>query len=83
MASLQGLRQQSVRDVTGTTLDYNSDWLALFDDAGIAAGDFNGRMLAWINFKLTTTYVGLPEAQNAFAANEGVTNWLSMGTFSA
>lgn len=46
MTTNQGARQQSVRDVTGTALDYNGDFSALFDQAGIPAGDWNGRMLA-------------------------------------
>lgn len=83
MSVLQGLRQQSVRDLTGTALDYNSDWSALFDDAGIAAGPWNGRLLAWINNTLGTSYAGLPAAQQAFAVSRGYANWSSMGDFLA
>lgn len=42
-------RQVSVRAVTSTALDYNGDWMALFDIEGIPPGPFNGRMLAWIS----------------------------------
>jgi len=79
----QGARQQSVRDVTGTMLDYNGDWHALFDLAGIPQGDFNGRLLAWINDYLGTSYAGLPQAMQAFAVDQGYINWSSMGTFDA
>jgi hypothetical protein len=79
----QGARQQSVRDVTGTALDYNGDWHALFDLAGIPAGDFNGRLLAWINGRLGVTYPDLPGAMQAFAESQGAYNWSSMGTFDA
>jgi hypothetical protein len=37
--SNQGNVQQSIRDQTGTELDYNGDWSALFDQAGIGSGD--------------------------------------------
>lgn len=50
--SNQGLRQQSVRTSTGTAFTYEGDWHALFDAAAIPAGDYNGRLLAWLNTKL-------------------------------
>jgi hypothetical protein len=81
--SQQGLRQASVRAVTGTTLDYNGDWSALFTAAGIAAGDWNGRLLGWINLKLSASHAGLPAAQAAFAASVGATTWSAIGTFNA
>ena len=80
----QGLRQESVRAVTGTTLDYNGDWMALFIAAGISqTRGFNGGLLEWINLKLGTSYTSLPTAMNAFAINQGVTSWDSIGTFDA
>lgn len=81
MATNQEGVQQAVRDNTGTTLDYNGDWHALFDAEGITAGDFNGRMLAWINQTLGTSYADLPGAQHAFAVDQGFNNWSSMNTF--
>lgn len=81
--SNQGLQQQSVRTITGTSLTYEGDWLALFDAAAIPAGDFNGRLLAWINVKLSTSYTNLPQAQQALAENQGAYNFSSMGTFDA
>lgn len=82
MGTTQGDRQQSVRGVTGTALDYNSDWSALFDYFSVPTGDWNGRLLYWINQQLSSSYADLPGAQAAFAASKGVTNWSSMGTFS-
>lgn len=79
----QGLRQQSVRDVTATTLDYNGDWHALFDDEGIATGTFNERLLAYINARLSASYTNVNEAMAAMAADEGVTRFSDIGTFSA
>lgn len=81
--SQQGLRQASVRAVTGKAFDYNGDWHALFDLAGIAAGDFNGRMLAWINRRLSANYTSVNDAMAALATANGATNFSSIGTFNA
>lgn len=79
----QSDKQQSVRDATGTALNYEGDWHALFDDAGIPVGDFNGRMLDWINDYLGSSYTELNGAMNAFAIASGVANWNSLGFFDA
>lgn len=79
----QGEVQASVRAVTGTTDDWNGDWHALFTLAGIPDGDWNGRMLRWINLKMGASYTNLPEAEQAFALSQGAYNWSSLGTFSA
>lgn len=79
----QELQLASVREVTGTAYGWPGDWHALFDLAGIPQGDFNGRLLAWINDYLSTSYAGLPEAMQAFAVDQGYINWSSMGTFDA
>lgn len=68
----------AVRAITGTESTYESDWHALFDLDGIDAGPFDGRMLAWINGRLGTSYESLPVAQMAFAADQGFYNWSSM-----
>lgn len=83
MTTQQGLRQQSVRDVTGTTGTYNEDWHALFDDEGIATGPFDQRLLIWINARLGTNYTELNGAMAAFAADEGVGSFSAIGTFTA
>jgi len=79
--SNQSLKQASVRGVTGTTLTYNGDWMALFDARAIPAGTFNERLLGYINDKLLTAYTNLPQAQQALATDQGFNNWDSMGTF--
>lgn len=78
--SNQGGVQQAIRDATGTELDYNGDWSALFDADGIPAGDWNGRLLAWLNGKLGTSHGGLPGAMQAFAEDQGAPNWNSLAT---
>lgn len=75
----QSDRQESVRNITSTVFDYNGDWSALFDAAGIPAGDFNGRFLQWINAQLSSSYTELNGAMAAYAASQGVSNWDSLG----
>lgn len=81
--SQQGLRQASVRAVSGTTGTYEGDWLALFDAAGIAGGTFNERLLGWINLKLSTAYAEVNGAMQALAASLSAANFSSIGTFNA
>jgi len=73
----------AVRAVTGTSRSYNEDWHALFDSDGIASGNFDSRMLAWINTTLGTSYTNVNAAMQAFAVDQGFTNWSSMNTFVA
>ena len=81
--SNQGLRQASVRAVTSTTLNYEGDFHALFDLHSIPEGDFNGRFLAWIDAKLSTTHSDLPAALQALAEDNSAYNFDSLGTFDA
>lgn len=80
--TLQSDRQASVRAQTGTAGTYEGDWHALFAAAGIAAGPFDGRMLAWINQALGQGFISLPQAQQAFAVSQGAANWNALGAFS-
>lgn len=77
--SNQGLVQESIRATTGTELDYNGDWSALFDQDGIPEGDWNGRLLTWINQTIDGTFDDLPRAMQEFAEFQGYFNWSSMG----
>lgn len=74
-------QQASVRAVTATTLTYNGDWHALFDQQGIAAGTFNERLLLWINVQLSSNYTNLPDAMSAFAIDRGSVSWDALGVF--
>ena len=81
MSTNDGLRQATVRAATGTALTYDGDWDALFDQAGISAGPFNQRMLAWVNTQLSANYTDLTSALDAFAVSQGAPNWSSLGSF--
>lgn len=77
----QGDRQATVRAATGTALDYNGDWHALFDQASIPAGPFDGRLLAWLGVQLSQTFTNINDAMQAYAESQSATNWDSMGAF--
>ena len=79
----QGDRQNSIRAVTGTTFDIDGDWMALFDKGGIPDGTYNGRLLAWINQKLSASYTEVNGAMAALATANGACNFSSMGVFDA
>lgn len=79
--SQQSLMQASVRAVTSTTLTYEGDWHALWDSLEIPAGQFNERLLAYINDQLDTSYTELNGAMAAFAAANGATTFQAIGTF--
>lgn len=79
MSTQQEGRMIAVRAVTGTILDYNSDFEALFDLLGIAKTDWNGRFLAWLNLETGTTYAEINGAMQNYAALNGATNWSSLG----
>lgn len=71
----------AILGITGGT--YEGSFHALFDDAGIATGPFNGRLLAWINDYLGTSYTDLPGAQHAYAVSLGFNDWNSLNTWEA
>lgn len=84
MTSAQGDRQSAVRALTGTAYTYEGDWEVLFSNASVSPdGGFNGRLLAWINTQLGSSYTEINGAMAAYAAANGSTNWSSMGGLGA
>lgn len=77
----QSLRQASVRGVTGTAHTYEGDWHALFTANAIPDGDFNGRLLQYINTRLTASHTDINSAMAAMAAAEGADTFQQIGTF--
>jgi hypothetical protein len=75
MGNNQGDRQQTLRTSTGKALNYEGDWLAKFDANAIAAGTFNGRLLAFINAQLAPTvpYTEINGAMYAYAIAQTTT----------
>ena len=81
MASNQEARQTSIRAVTSTTGSVNEDWIALFTARSAEAGQFNERMLAYINTLLSTSHTNINDAMQALAADQSADNFSSMGAF--
>lgn len=71
---------EAVRTQITQRFSYGEDWSALFDQDNIPKGDWNGRLLNWINFKLGTSIPDYPGALQAFAESQGFNNWASMNT---
>jgi len=76
----QGDLQASIRTVTGTTYDYNGDWHSLFDFYSIATGEFNGRLILWLQSALNSTNPDLDGLKQEYADSLGVYNWNSVYT---
>ena len=85
MATNQEARQASIRGVTSTTGTHNEDWLALFTTRSAPAGEYNERMLSYINTLLSTSHTNINEAMAGFAKSNGITGngslFSSLGTF--
>ena len=59
----------------------NEDWIALFTTRSAPAGQFNERMLAYINTLLSTSHTNINDAMQALAANQSADNYSGMGSF--
>ena len=81
MATTQEARQISIRVVTSTAGSVNEDWIALFTARSAPAGEYNERMLSYINTLLSTSHTNINDAMQALAADQGAGNFSSMGTF--
>ena len=76
----QGELQESIRELTNTTNDYNGDWHALFDLEGIASGDFNGRLILWLQSKTGSSDTNLNGLKQLYAKQGGFYNWNSINS---
>ena len=77
MATTQEARQISIRAVTSTTGSVNEDWIALFTARSAPAGEYNERMLSYINTLLSTSYTNVNDAMQALAADQSADNFSS------
>ena len=85
LVTQQGRRQVAFRRISGVPAGdttYNGDVMAacLADEPGITALTYNGILYEWLGLKGFTSDT-LDERMHAFAANEGVYNWSSLGDF--
>jgi hypothetical protein len=89
VATQAGLRQASFRAIHGQAADrpYNADaLLAMQTELELAElpvpSTYNGRMIAWLQLRLSSSDDNLPGLMQAFAEVNGATNWASLGSFS-
>lgn len=75
-----GARQAAVRAITGTTYDYNGDWMALFDLYDIPRYDFNGRFLRWLQITTGSDSTDINDLKQIYAELLGFYNWNSINT---
>ena len=78
----QGDLQDSVRRLTSTTNDYNGDWHALFDLDSIAAGEYNERLILWLQNQIGSSTTDLNGLMQEYAEAQGAYNWNSINSIS-
>lgn len=79
----QESKQSAIRGITGTTLDYNGDWMALFTYESIGAGEFNGRFIAWLQTATSSASTDINDLKQLYASQNGFNNWEAVNTISA
>lgn len=75
--------QSCIRAITGTALENNGDWLALFDIYNIPQGTFNERMAKWLQSSLNTTRDNINELKAQYAIYSGFNGWSELNCLSA
>jgi hypothetical protein len=76
----QAAKHASICAYLGTTpRAYNGDFHALFDTDGIAGGDFNGRLTAWICNRLDADIGDVNGAMAAYAQARNRGSWAALG----
>lgn len=83
MSTNQGSVQESIRVITGTTHDYNGDWLALFTYELIPDGDFNGRFILWLQAATGSSETNINDLKQLYATQNGFYNWSSVNNIAA
>jgi hypothetical protein len=80
MPGPQEIKHASWRLLGGTATTYEGDAHAAFTAAGVTAGPFDGRLLAWINARTGESYTNVNQAKQAYATLKGAFNWESLGS---
>jgi hypothetical protein len=86
MGSQQGLRQSSWKAISGTATTYGGDAMAAMaaelEAAMLPVPDgFNGRMIPWLQCRLTSDSTNINDLLAEWAAAEGAANASSIGSF--
>ena len=78
MSTNQGDRQAFFRAISGTTTDYNGDFLAAAAVDGFT-GEFNGVFIEWLQNRTGSSATNLDGLKQEFAKLAGAHNWESTG----
>ena len=78
MSTNQGDRQAFFRAISGTTTDYNGDFLAAAATDGFT-GEFNGVFIEWLQDRTGSSATNLDGLKQEFAVLAGAHNWESVG----
>ncbi len=78
MSTNQGDRQEFFRAISGTTTDYNGDFLAAAAVDGFT-GEFNGVFIRWLQDRTGSSATNLDGLKQEFAVLAGAHNWESVG----
>ena len=78
MPTNQGDRQAFFRAISGTTTEYNGDFLAAAAVDGFT-GEFNGVFIEWLQDRTGSSATNLDGLKQEFAVLAGAHNWESVG----
>ena len=74
--TIQGTQQSNIRTDSGTATFYNGDFIDLMHaDLGVSTGTYPELLVAWLQFKLTSTNTRLNGLKAEAAADRGVSRW--------
>ena len=75
MATNQEGRHESFRAISGTSGNYNSDWLAAINADGITTSNINSAIIEWLQQRIPSTKTNINELQQEYAKSIGFNSW--------
>lgn len=75
MTTNQEGRHASFRAISGTSLNYNSDWLAAALAEGAVETDFNGTIIQWLQQVIPSSNGNINELLQEYAESLGFNSW--------
>lgn len=76
-------RHASFRTIASTTLDYNGDSLAAFQEEGATSTEYNGAFIQWLQIRNDSVKINLMDLQAEFADDNDFESWEAVNTISA
>ena len=79
----QESKQIAFRAISGTTLDYNSDFMSAAAAEGIPISNYNSMLMLWLQARLSSTNTNINGLKQEMATSLGVANWDAITSFSS